>query len=183
MSTETTLRKGSDAGLAGYDNNDICQVRFDEVSKHYACARLGQPYVSGTPVELIDISAGDNRLTHAHPHTHRHTDKQHDKHLLSSVTKQPVVQSAGTVYLRITRPTSSCHNIIRRYSLIFTARCYASAVLAMGLCPSVRIRCFIETAERIELVFLIVSLSKPPRRFAASRIDADDILGRPLWVT
>ena len=37
----------------------------------------------------------------------------------------------------------------------FTARCYASAVLAMGLCPylSVTSRCSIETAERIELVF------------------------------
>ena len=37
----------------------------------------------------------------------------------------------------------------------FAARCYASAVLAMGLCPclsmSVTSRCFIETAERIEL--------------------------------
>jgi len=40
---------------------------------------------------------------------------------------------------------------------IFTAQCYASAVLAMGLCPSVCLpvtsRCSIETAERIELVF------------------------------
>jgi len=40
---------------------------------------------------------------------------------------------------------------------LFTARCYASAVLAMGLCLSVRLsvtsRCSIETAERIELVF------------------------------
>jgi len=36
---------------------------------------------------------------------------------------------------------------------IFTARCYASAVLAMGLCLSVTSRCSIETAERIELVF------------------------------
>ena len=38
----------------------------------------------------------------------------------------------------------------------FTARCYASAVLAMGLCPSVCLsvtsRCSIETDERIELV-------------------------------
>ena len=38
---------------------------------------------------------------------------------------------------------------------VFTARCYASAVLAMGLCPclsmSVTSRCSIETAERIEL--------------------------------
>ena len=41
--------------------------------------------------------------------------------------------------------------------LLFTARCYASAVLAMGLCPSIPLsvtsRCSIETAERIELVF------------------------------
>ena len=42
---------------------------------------------------------------------------------------------------------------------LFTARCYASAVLAMGLCPSVCVclsvtsRCSIKTAERIELVF------------------------------
>ena len=44
-------------------------------------------------------------------------------------------------------------------SVIFTTRCYASAVLAMGLCPrvclcpSVTSRCSIETDERIELVF------------------------------
>ena len=41
------------------------------------------------------------------------------------------------------------------HAVIFTARCYACAVLAMGLCPSVSVsvtsRCFIETAERIEL--------------------------------
>ena len=38
--------------------------------------------------------------------------------------------------------------------LVFTARCYASAVLAMALCPSVSVtsRCSIETDERIELV-------------------------------
>ena len=39
---------------------------------------------------------------------------------------------------------------------VFTARCYASAVIAMGLCLSVRLsvrsQCSIETAERIELV-------------------------------
>jgi len=39
----------------------------------------------------------------------------------------------------------------------FTARCYASAVLAIGLCLSVCLsvtsRCSIETDERIELVF------------------------------
>jgi len=42
-------------------------------------------------------------------------------------------------------------------SRTFTARCYASAVLAMALCLSDRLsvtsRCSIETAERIELVF------------------------------
>jgi len=42
-------------------------------------------------------------------------------------------------------------------NLIFTARCYASAVLAMGLCPSVcpslTSPCSVETTERIELVF------------------------------
>jgi len=38
---------------------------------------------------------------------------------------------------------------------LFTARCYASAVLAMGLClrPSVTSRSSIETDERIGLVF------------------------------
>jgi len=40
---------------------------------------------------------------------------------------------------------------------IFTARCYASAVVAIGLCLSVRLsvtsRCSIETTERIELFF------------------------------
>jgi len=40
---------------------------------------------------------------------------------------------------------------------LVTTRCYASAVLAMGLCLSARLsvtsRCPIETAERIELVF------------------------------
>ena len=40
-------------------------------------------------------------------------------------------------------------------TVIFTARCYASAVLAMGLClsASATSRCSIKTAERIELVF------------------------------
>ena len=41
--------------------------------------------------------------------------------------------------------------------ILFSARCYASAVLAMGLCLSVCLsvtsRCSIETAERIEPVF------------------------------
>jgi len=43
--------------------------------------------------------------------------------------------------------------------LVFTARCYSSAVLAMGLCPSVCVRpsitsrCSTKMAERIELVF------------------------------
>ena len=46
----------------------------------------------------------------------------------------------------------SCVKVI---SADITARCYASAVLAMGLCPSVSVtsRSSIETAERIELVF------------------------------
>jgi len=46
-------------------------------------------------------------------------------------------------------------------SLIFTARCYASVALAMGLCLSVRVRVRLsvtsrsstKTAERIELDF------------------------------
>ena len=33
-------------------------------------------------------------------------------------------------------------------SVIFTARCYASAVLAMGLCPSVTSQCSTKTAKR-----------------------------------
>jgi len=37
--------------------------------------------------------------------------------------------------------------------VVFTARCYASAVLAMTLCPSVTSRSSAKTAERIELVF------------------------------
>ena len=39
--------------------------------------------------------------------------------------------------------------------VVFTARCYASAVLAMGLCVrlSVTSRCSIETVERIKLGF------------------------------
>ena len=37
--------------------------------------------------------------------------------------------------------------------LFFTARCYASAVLAMGLRLSVTSRCSTKTDERIELVF------------------------------
>ena len=46
-----------------------------------------------------------------------------------------------------------------QHQAIFTARCYASAVLAMGLCPfmsvsvSVTSLFSIETAERIELAF------------------------------
>jgi len=45
---------------------------------------------------------------------------------------------------------------IRAFAVVgslFTARCYASAVLALGLCPSVTSRCSVETAERIELGF------------------------------
>jgi len=41
-----------------------------------------------------------------------------------------------------------------RYAVAkFFARCYASAVLAMALCPSVTSRSSTKTAERIELVF------------------------------
>jgi len=47
--------------------------------------------------------------------------------------------------------------ILPTVAFLFTARCYASAVLAMALCLSVCLsvtsRCSIETAERIELVF------------------------------
>jgi len=44
---------------------------------------------------------------------------------------------------------------------VFTARCYASAVLAMGLCPSVTGRCSIETGKRIELVFVMRAFFHP----------------------
>jgi len=47
---------------------------------------------------------------------------------------------------------SSC-DVSLRVTEFITARCCASAVLAMGLCQSVTSRCSIETAERIELVF------------------------------
>ena len=55
--------------------------------------------------------------------------------------------------------TNAQHALRINAVTIFTARCYASAVLAMGLClclsvsASVTSRCSIETAERIELVF------------------------------
>ena len=44
---------------------------------------------------------------------------------------------------------------VMKTHFIIIARCYASAVLAMALCPSVSVtsRCSIETGERIELVF------------------------------
>ena len=49
---------------------------------------------------------------------------------------------------------------------VFTARCYASAVLAMGLCPSVSVsvtsRCSIETDERIDLGFVWPASLLPP---------------------
>jgi len=49
------------------------------------------------------------------------------------------------------------------YFDVITARCYASAVLAMGLCPSVTSRCSIETAERIELVLVCELPSTRPK--------------------
>jgi len=44
---------------------------------------------------------------------------------------------------------------VMKTHFIIIARCYASAVLAMALCPSVSVtsRCSIETGERIELGF------------------------------
>jgi len=72
--------------------------------------------------------------------------------------------------------TSSAHCIIARYALfprettslsnvnklrLSTARCCASAVLAMGLCLSVTSRCSIETAERIELGFGMLASFHP----------------------
>jgi len=45
--------------------------------------------------------------------------------------------------------------IVREINKVFTAQCYASAVLAMGLClcSSVTSQCSVEMAERIELIF------------------------------
>jgi len=48
-----------------------------------------------------------------------------------------------------------CTTIRAQMSAVFTARCYASAVYAMGLCLSVSVtsRSSTKTAERIRLVF------------------------------
>jgi len=57
--------------------------------------------------------------------------------------------------LRLHSVLSQCFQIDQQaeFSYIFTARCYASAVLAMSLCLSVTSQCSIKAAERIELVF------------------------------
>ena len=44
--------------------------------------------------------------------------------------------------------TKSYDNVTNNSGNIFTARCYASAVIAMGLCPSVTSRCSTKTAKR-----------------------------------
>jgi len=57
-----------------------------------------------------------------------------------------------THYSRLYKRLQSVNGLWERQCAnFFTARCYASAVLAMGLCLSVTSRCSIETAERIEL--------------------------------
>jgi len=67
-----------------------------------------------------------------------------------------VAKTAVAYIVKLVRPTAVA--ILSHWASILTARCYASAVLAMGLCPSVSVclsvtsRYSIETAERIELV-------------------------------
>ena len=70
-------------------------------------------------------------------------------YLNSKISQYRVQTFAGKIY------TNGL--VLSETNYILTARRYASAVLAMGLCLSVRLsvtsRCSIETAGRIELVF------------------------------
>ena len=68
---------------------------------------------------------------------------------------------------------------------IFTARCYASAVLATGLClclsVSVTSRCFTETAKRIELVFGMWSSFHPSYTVLKGNSVISKNKGTSLW--
>jgi len=62
-------------------------------------------------------------------------------HQTSSLEYYPILPwSAASVVLYEHKTTHKC--------TIFTTRCYASAVLATGLCPSVTSRCSAKTAKR-----------------------------------
>ena len=126
-----------------------------------------------------------NTHTHTHTHTHRHlitilrfaiwgevnnpllyccrspaaerhaNIQLHFEHKLTSYDmdkRQLVFERSASECSRSLAVTSA-----RFAVFVFTARCYASAVLAMALCPSVRLsvtsRSSTKTAERIELMF------------------------------
>ena len=70
---------------------------------------------------------------------------------------------------------------------VFTARCYASAVLARGMCPylsvclSVTSRCSIETVERIELVLAYELPSTRPIHCVKRKFGYLQKKGTSLW--
>ena len=64
----------------------------------------------------------------------QHVDRRNAQHVINyGRQRRPLSMSNWTVVGRLVDSTRD----VRR--LVFTARCYASAVLAMGLCPSVRL--------------------------------------------
>jgi len=71
----------------------------------------------------------------------------------------------------------------RSQPFYFTARCYASAVLAMALCPSVSVtsRCSIETAGRIELVFGMWASFQPSYTVLKGNSVISKTKGTSLW--
>ena len=68
---------------------------------------------------------------------------------------------------------------------VFTARCYASAVLAMALCLSVRLsvtsRCSTTMAERIELVFGMCASFHPSYTVLKGNSVISKNKGTSLW--
>jgi len=64
---------------------------------------------------------------------------------------------------------------------IFTARCFASAILAMCLCLSVTSQCSIETAERIELVFGVWASFHPSYTVLKENSVTSENKGTFLW--
>jgi len=75
--------------------------------------------------------------------------------MLSTVVRPAVISAVASTTRIIDSIDNSFISMI--FFSFYRAICYASAVLAMGLCLSVRLsvtsRCSIEAAERIELVF------------------------------
>jgi len=71
----------------------------------------------------------------------------------------------------------------RSQPFLFTARCYASAVLAMALCPSVSVtsRCSIETVGRIELVFGMWASFQPSYTVLKGNSVISKTKGTSLW--